>query len=232
MKSIFAEQPRSFNDEARGIVAEKLLSKYGEVDSERVAHVIELCGKKIVSAIRKDFKNRYSLTEDWLLPPVSVSLPSYDDGWIAIEPLSNGTSLILVYAYESDSKHDHCNGATFFPDNVKGVLAGALFHDIWYERMESIAKSWGWKVSKVRKLGDKIFASIMMEEKANTAVVNFCYYNARIFGGVFHSLMKIKWLKKIIVIVVLCMVFGGCVSSIFVHEEGYDYQPPEWEKVK
>lgn len=231
MKTIFETPARSTEDDLiTTVVFDKVLAKYGEADEEHIRSILALCGKKIVSAIKKDLKNRYSLTEDWLLPPVNVALPSYDDGWLAIEPLDNGTSLILVYAYTSDKEHDHCDGATFFPDKVKGVLAGALFHDIWYERMEFIAKAWGWKVSKVRKLGDKIFASIMMEEKGNSFVVNFCYYSTRIFGGVFHSIMKIKWLKKLLVVfAVLCVLgLGGCVQTVFSHEDGYEYVPPTW----
>lgn len=233
MKSLFESQPRSLNPEVKEVLTDKLLAKYGEADEEHIRSILSLCGKEIVSAIKKDLKNRYSLTEDWLLPPVKVSLPSYDDGWIAIEPLSNGTSLVLVYAYTSDKQHDHCDGATFFPDKVKGVLPGALFHDIWYERMEFIAKAWGWKVSKVRKLGDKIFASIMMEENGNTFVVNFCYYATRIFGGVFHSVMKVKWIKKLLTVFVVLLVLGcgGCVKSVFSHEEGYEYVPPNWVDV-
>lgn len=236
MESIFLH-PRNDSDElVKSFVANKLEQKYGEVDKERVVKVLELCGKKIVSAIKKDLNNRYSLTEDWLLPPVKFDLPEYDDEFISIAPLGNGTSLIMVYAYQSDAQHNYCDGASMFPDKVKGVLPASLFHDMWYLRMEAIAKAWGWKVSKVRKLGDQILASIMIEENANTVVVNFCYYCSRLFGGIFHSIMKIKWLKKIltcvIFVAILCVSFSGCIHSVFVDEPDIPYVPPNWCGVK
>lgn len=232
MESIFLDSRGENDDLVKSVVARKLELKYGDIDQERVVKVLALCGKKIVSAIKKDFNNRYSLTEDWLLPPVKVDLPEYDDDFISIAPLGNGTSLIMVYAYQSDAQHDYCDGASLFPDKVRGVLPAALFHDMWYLRMEAIAKAWGWKVSKVRKLGDQILASIMIEENANTVVVNFCYYCSRWFGGLFHSLMKIKWLKKLLTCIViwmaLCFIFTGCVHSIFVDEPDMPYVPPHW----
>lgn len=214
--------------DVREKLMDKLSARYGGTCESRVNLMLSLGGKALAAYVKKDLGKRYSLLEDWLLPPVAMDLPEYDDGWISIMPMGDGTTLILVYAYTSDKDHDYCDGASLFPDNVKGVLPGAIFHDIWYERMEAIVDAWGWSVSKVRKIGDQIFASIMMEEGANKAVVNLCYWPIRWFGGVFHEIMKIKLIKKLIVIaaVLFALSAGGCVHSVFAPGGDIPYTPP------
>lgn len=180
----------------------------------------------------KDRQNAYGLVDDWTLPRLASKwmVPDYTDEALHIEG-----GVIRIRAYEVD--RGRCDGATWAPDTFGELRAfvGAIFHDRWYGCMERMATHWGWSVRKVRRLGDYVFARILLAEadrlssrwerwKArNYARVYLA--GVRTFGGVAHAVMQ-----AIGITAAMCLLSGcsGCSIPEIWEDGGALYESPYW----
>ncbi len=190
--------------------------------------------KALRDGIRRDRANAYALLEPWTLPPLGGDLPGlglmppapYADERIRVEfstqrhgdtepCASESLCFITVLPWELDSRE--CDGCTLAPDTwgELKLYAGALFHDRWYLSMEAMAEAWGWPVARVRRLGDIVFATFLvdladacardlrsrpcswlregireLEILGTLASVRLYYRSVRAFGGIAHDVMK------------------------------------------
>ena len=198
--------------------------------SSAISAALPRAMKALRTGIRRDRANAYALREPWTLPPLGGDLPElglmppapYADERIrvwfeATEPTEHaeGAWRITVLPWELDPAE--CDGCTMAPDSwgELKLYVAALFHDRWYLSMESIAKAWGWDVARVRKLGDIVFATILvdladawardlrsrpgcwirraareLEILGAQASVRLYYRSVRAFGGIAHEAMK------------------------------------------
>lgn len=201
------------------------------------AKLLKAAAVYIRAELKKDAGNLYSLKEDWILPPVRAKLPDFSDD--AFDVIGVGdNSVILVKAFESTPDNPVCDGASMAPDKIMGVdfVAASIFHDRWYGHLEILADAWGMSVAEVRKIGDRVFASIALaENEGRTAAVLLAtvYYRAvRAFGGFYHR--HGHRIRTAVTALALALLLtgcsAGCATSIFDDDGGY--QPPKWEKVE
>lgn len=159
----------------------------------------------IRDAIRADRANAYGLDAPWTLPKLGGDLKRLD----LMPPDYSGPAfhiaggVITELPFAADPRE--CDGCTLAPDwwpkSWGGIRAyvGAIFHDRWYRAMEDMARAWGWEVSRVRKLGDVVFANILRSlaktlhgwQRVKAEVACRVYYRSvRAFGGVGHAAYK------------------------------------------
>ena len=218
--------------------------------------------------VRRDRANAYALLEPWPLPPLGGDLPElglmppapYADERLRVEfstqrrgdaetpePCDSATlRFITILPWELDSRE--CDGCTLAPDTwgELKLYVAALFHDRWYLSMESIAKAWGWDVARVRKLGDIVFATILvdladawardlrsrpcswlragvreLEILGARASVAIYYRGVRAFGGAAHRIMAALLLS-----LALSGCAGGCAAPEAWDEDARLAPPP------
>lgn len=185
-------------------------------------------------AIEKDAANRYSLLVDWTFV-IFRKLPEFENELFKIEPFAEGdASWLTVKAYTSTAERNICDGATFAPDTPHGVIEGTLFHDPWYLCMEAIAKAWGWKRGDVRKLGDDIFAGLIIANGGSKKTARL-YYNGVRYGG--GGILNRIWhaVKRLLAALAISLAVGGCNGCLAPPENVIDegtHTPPKWEKVE
>ena len=198
---------------------------------------------KIIKAMRpyvkaqlaKEAANRYSLKEEWYLPPLAKGaiLPAgeYEDDIIHI--ISDGKANLVWYSpFESTADNPICDGASRFPDVFLGISLkeGSIGHDVYYRSLEKIAKAFGVSVSFARKVGDNIFKSINLAQNRGKMFVEtvstMTFWGVRLFGGVYH---KRHFAIAILAASLALAGCSGCVSSGFDDED--DYTSPVYEKV-
>lgn len=206
------------------------------VDKQVLAQLVKYGAKYLKAALKKDAEARYSLLEDWVLPIVRAPLPDYTDEAFCI--LSDGEdSLVTVKAFASDADHPLCDGATGAPDNFLGVdiVPASVFHDRWYDAIPRIHAMTGVPLKELRRVGDKIFASIILAENGNgplsKLVASGYYYGVRLFGGSHVKVLKAvaKTVGVILLVSVFCAGCSGCVETI-LNPDGYI--PPVVAEVK
>lgn len=194
-------------------------------------------GKKYVAAqLRRDADNRYSLTEEWVLPSLrnSRGLPSGEYRGEIVSVVCDGAAILVWYApFESTSDDPICDGASRFPDLILGInlVPGSIAHDVWYREMESIAQAFGCDMSIVRAMGDDIFKSVNLAENEGKRYVDtistLTYWGVRLFGGIYHS-RHMASAMAIVLTLVVAAGCSGCVSTEFERPE--DYQSPSYEQ--
>ena len=177
-------------------------------------------------AVKADRANAYGLDEAWTLPRLGGDLaklglvpPDYfDAGW----HIQGGviTELPFPCAWAN------CDGCTLSPDwwprswgEIRAYVA-AIFHDRWYLWLEKFAKAWGWEVSRVRKLGDIIFANILRSmardlpfwSRQRAYLATRVYYSSvRAFGGVGHAAYRrFEGAKALALAAALSLLMSGC----------------------
>jgi len=156
-------------------------------------------------AIRADRANAYGLDAPWVLPKLGGDLhrrdlmpPDFSDrAW----HIAGG--VITELPFPADPAL--CDGCTLSPDywpkSWGGIKAfvGAIFHDRWYRHLEIFARAWGWKVERVRKLGDILFRNILRSmarrlpfwSRQRAYLATSLYYaGVRAFGGAAHAAYK------------------------------------------
>lgn len=170
-------------------------------------------------AIKRDRENRYVLTREWTLPKLDIAVPDFENAHFLIR-----NSVILVKQYADGYKSDGC---TLSPDDIgnwKPVI-GALFHDPWYASVNDIAKAWGWSASAVRRLGDEIFACILVGTGTPVWIARAYLTGLRAFGGI------VRWVSSIFGIVTVACICTGCSGcAIPDHFGDQPVTPPQYEK--
>ena len=156
-------------------------------------------------AVRADRANAYGLDEPWTLPRLGGDLPRLD---LMPPDFSDGAwhiagGVVTELPFPADPAL--CDGCTLSPDYWPGswggikAFVGAIFHDRWYRHLEIFARAWGWKVERVRKLGDIVFASILRSmarrlpfwSRQRAYLATSLYYaGVRAFGGAAHAAYK------------------------------------------
>lgn len=193
-------------------------------------------GKEYVRAqLKKDASNRYSLTEQWILPLLKFdALPvgEYHDEVVHI--VADGARVMVWFDPYDNSQAVECDGASRVPDVLFGIdlRPGALAHDPIYRRLGKIAKVFGVKESIVRKFADNVFTSVTIAEnngKPGCATVStLAHWAIRVFGGVYHKAKSAK-VAVVVLFAAACLGgCGGCVQSLF--DSPGDYKPPAYEK--
>jgi hypothetical protein len=185
--------------------------------------------KALQEAVRKDQANRYSLVKPWTLPKIDVVVPDYESALFSIKD-----SAITVKPYGGDT----CNGATLSPDKFLGVniVQAALFHDPWYAEVSKIAQAWGWTEAAVRKLGDEVFADIIVatnpgkSERLVRGVARSYLTGVRLGGGVVRLYAKIT--GKTLLILVLASSAAGCAGCADIpdHFGGQNVPQPQYQE--
>jgi hypothetical protein len=175
----------------------------------------------LVMAIKRDRANRYRLTRDWTLPRLTVAVPDFAGKRLLIQD-----SVITVLAYEGGYESDGC---TLSPDEIgdwKPVMA-ALFHDPWYAELDEIAKAWGWSRAAVRKLGDELFACLMVKTGSPRWLARAYLTFIRPFGGL------VRWIAGLAGAVTMVMVCSGCsgCANFPDHFGDEPVTPPQYEDV-
>lgn len=192
--------------------------------------------KLLKSAIQKDAANRYSLLVDWTFI-VNRDLPPFENSLFEIKPFGftdSGMAWLTVKAYTSTAENNICDGASMAPDTPKGVVEGTLFHDPWYLSIDEIAAAWGWKRGDVRKLGDDIFAALIVANDGSKKTARL-YYNGVRYGG--GGILSKLWhaLKRLLAVLAISLAVGGCNGCLAPPEDLLDmdnYTPPKWEKAE
>lgn len=174
----------------------------------------------LVMAIKKDRANRYRLTRDWALPKLTVAIPDFAGKRLVIRD-----GVITVLAYEHGYESDGC---TLSPDEIgdwKPVI-GALFHDPWYAELDEIARAWGWSRAAVRKLGDELFACILVKTGTPRAVARAYLTVIRPMGGI------VRWIAGLFGAVTVLMMFSGCggCANFPDHFGDQPVTPPQYEE--
>ncbi len=172
----------------------------------------------LYKAIQKDQANRYSLLKDWTLPRLALTVQDYQGKLIVVKD-----STITVRAYSGST----CNGCTLSPDEIgrwKPVI-GALFHDPWYAELFEIAKAWGWSEALVRKLGDEIFACILVATGTPRWLARAYLTGLRAGGGI------VRWINGLLGVTLLAMMFSGCSGcAIPNHFNDQPVTPPQYQE--
>ena len=186
----------------------------------------------------RDLSADYGLIEDWRLPRLVPELRPprvYDSERFLILPSGE----ITVRNYSPG--RGICDGSSLSPDTWLGLRAaiGSLVHDPWYMEMSKMAAAWGWDESRVRKLGDRVFASVLLAEArrlkgwrrfSGSLTANVYYRAVRAFGGLYHRhagrIAKAAKLAALCAGLSLLSGCGGCVQSAF--EEPGQYQTPAY----
>lgn len=173
----------------------------------------------LYKAIQRDQANRYSLLRDWRLPKLSTPIRDYTGEYLYIKD-----SVITVRAFAGDV----CNGCTFSPDEIgrwKPVI-GALFHDPWYREIAAIAREWQWTESAVRKLGDEIFACIIVATGAPVWLGRLYLTGVRAGGGI------VRWVNGLLGVTLLALLCSGCSGCAIPNHFGDEpVTPPQYEDV-
>ena len=176
--------------------------------------------KRLVAAVRQDRANRYSLIKPWVLPKLTEYLPDYDGPLIYIRD-----SIITVLPYKGDVN----DGCTLAPDRVGPwrTVIGACFHDPWYLELEAISAAWGWKVSRVRLLGDQIFFGILAII-APTWLARTYFYTVRAIGGVAHTILRLT--TCLVIISIMSSGCSGCANPESPFEDPGTFTLPDYEQ--
>lgn len=196
--------------------------------------LLEKGGAYIKAQLKKDKSNRYSLSTEWILPVINFTeLPQGEYHGKIINILSDGKGKVLIWLnpYTSTKTKGKCDGASCVPDVLFNIdfRPGAIAHDPWYEEMDDIAKHFAVPRKVIRKLGDRMFASINLAENKGKAfsrtICTLYYWGVRIFGGIYNKFNII-----IAMSLILCGGCNGCVSSSFDNDDE-DYRSPIYEHV-
>ncbi len=177
-------------------------------------------GKELYKAIQKDQANRYNLLKDWTLPKLAIAVPDYHGGLLKIVD-----GVITVKAYTGDV----CNGCSLSPDEIGSwnMVVGALFHDPWYSELDAIADAWNWPAKAVRKLGDEIFACILVATGTPRWLARAYLTGLRAGGGIVHFLSKA--FGKAIMLSIIAGWACGCGCQIPNHFDDQPVTPPTYE---
>jgi hypothetical protein len=157
---------------------------------------------------------------DWTLPRLDIVVPDYESVYFSIKD-----STITVKAYKAGYESDGC---TLSPDEVadwKPVMA-SLFHDPWYADLSCISKAWGWPLGAVRKLGDEVFACIMVGTGQPRWLARAYLTFIRPFGGF------VRWAAGLFGAVTLVMAFSGCsgCANFPNHFNDQPVTPPQYQE--
>jgi len=174
----------------------------------------------LITAIKKDRANRYRLTKDWTLPKLVLTVPDFEDERFLIRD-----SVITVKAYSPGYESDGC---TLSPDEIADwkPVFGALFHDPWYKSLDDIATAWHWPTAAVRKLGDEVFACILVATGTPRIIAALYLTFVRPLGGI------VRWVAGLTGAVTLAMVCTGCAGCAFPDHFGdQPVNPPQYEDV-
>jgi hypothetical protein len=170
-------------------------------------------------AIRQDRKNRYRLTRDWTLPKLDIAVPDFENKLLRIQD-----STITVKLYADGFQSDGC---TLSPDEIGSwkTVIGALFHDPWYASVDEIAEAWGWTPAAVRKLGDELFACIIVATGTPRWIARIYLTGLRAFGGI------VRWASGLFGCVTVALLMSGCSGcTIPNHFEDQPVTPPQFEE--
>lgn len=173
----------------------------------------------LVMAIKKDRANRYTLQKDWALPKLAFAVPDFANNRFLIKD-----SVIMVKAYRDGYQSDGC---TLSPDEIGNwkTVIGALFHDPWYQSISEISKCWGWPEGCVRKLGDELFACILIGTGTPRWIARVYLTGLRWFGGI------TRWVGASFGMVTLALVMTGCSGcAIPNHFNDQPVTPPQYQE--
>ena len=178
-------------------------------------------------AIRADRANAYGLDAPWTLPKLGGELKRLDlmppDYFGPGFHIAGGVITELPFPVSRAL----CDGCTLSPDywpkswGELRAYIGAIFHDRWYREMEDMARAWGWEVSRVRKLGDIIFANILRSlakrlrgwQRVKAEIGCRVYYRSvRAFGGVGHAAYRRFEAKILALGAAGSLALGGCAG--------------------
>lgn len=176
----------------------------------------------LVMAIRKDRANRYRLMHDWTLPRLTIDVPDFENSYFTIRD-----RVITVKAYAPGYESDGC---TLSPDKIGNwfPVFGAFFHDPWYASIDEIAQAWGWKPSAVRKLGDELFACILVATGTPRWIARFYLTGLRAFGGI------VRWFSATFALVLIALTLtAGCSGcAIPGYFDDKPITPPTYQEAK
>jgi hypothetical protein len=180
-------------------------------------------------AYRKDRANRYALLKPWTLPPLMRALPRYDGVHVLFEPLGDGRrTAVTIKPFAGED--NVCDGANYFPDSPRGVVAAAIAHDPLYAEIPAIASTWQWPEGKVRELADEILSTVMVRERSNKLIARV------VFNGVWYLGGAYRWAKSILPAAVLALAVStlagcsGCLSPPDLSDPDAPYTSPVYKK--
>lgn len=177
-------------------------------------------------AVRADRANAYGLDAPWTLPKLGGELKRLDlmppDYFGPGFHIAGGVITELPFPVSRAL----CDGCTLSPDywpkswGELRAYIGAIFHDRWYLAMEDMARAWGWEVSRVRKLGDIIFANILRSmardlpfwSRQRAYLATRVYYSSvRAFGSIGHAAYRrFEGAKALALAAALSLLMSGC----------------------
>jgi hypothetical protein len=205
--------------------------------AEQIAKKVLKIGAEYAKAqLKKDAANRYSLTEQWILPLVDFDeLPPGEFHDEVVHIVADGARVMVWLDPYDNSQAVECDGASLVPDVLLWIdlRPGALAHDPIYRRQEKIAQAFGVKESVVRKFADAVFTSVTQAENAGRpgckTVSTIAHWAIRLFGGIYHKTKKSAKAAAIVALAAICLGgCAGCVQTSF--ENPGDYVSPKWEK--
>lgn len=175
----------------------------------------------LFQAIKRDRANRYRLVKDWTLPKLTTAVPDFENTYFSIRD-----SVIRVKAYAPDYASDGCSLSPDTIGNWKPIF-GALFHDPWYASVDDIAEAWKWTPAAVRKLGDELFACIIVATGTPRWLARAYLTGVRAFGGL------VRWFSVTFGAVTLLCFMAGCSGcAIPGHFGDQPVTPPVYQEVK
>ena len=144
---------------------------------------------------------------------------SFINEFLVVEKVDEERIHVLIKAFPPESKI--WDGTSILPDkgtkNLDALMKASLFHDVWYEFMEDLAKAANCRATNVQAFADDVLKILGVGYGAKKSFIKPIYQILR-FGGTFYH--KIK---KTLILVALTLFIGGCYSV----KTEMEIEPPE-----
>lgn len=183
--------------------------------------MIEKVARKIADILEEDHNHRIVIKKTYDAGHFKTPVPDFRCRDFSIK---DGNFRV----YKTGKRKPIVDGASCAPDKIGSldIASGYVIHDLMYHYLEQIAEKWDWDPDKVRELADACLGNAIEQQGGPlAAVVSRIYYTAvRIFGGLYHRIMK---LFAVVAIVGGVMMLGGCgcqAPHVFDIEDEPDYQ--------
>jgi len=181
--------------------------------------------KAIKKAWRKDRDHIYRLRKPWQMLELRDPVPDYEGRQMTI------IDSVIVFHRASES-----DGATCAPDQIgksNDFRPGSHAHDIMYDELEAIAKTFGWTLERTRWWADQIFTDLN-SRYAGRPFVRIYHEGVRKFGWLAHLYGRVRRMLGCVALagalaaaVAGC---GGCATPVPMFVDG-EMEEPELERI-